>query len=224
MQAKWNADITYQPAWLSLSRTSGTINAGSSQSVTLTVDRKKVTEDDTFYLDIEGNFLPEIIKISVSKSSGGGDDPGKPEDYSGATIISCDSRVTAQIVSCRRSGSSVEFKYVLTNNGMGSVNDWRIYPPKSMSLIQGGTRSVVWTNDGEEYLYPYMTFRDKYTSGSNVITATFPEGVPCSGSVTISDVSSSATKFNLTLGVYAYPNSTYHMSSSAIKFTNVPIY
>ena len=83
---------------------------------------------------------------------------------------------------------------------------------------------MVWTDDGTEYPYPAMTFSNKTTTGANVITASFPEGPAVKGSVTIDGVSESAKEFNLTLGVYAYPNSTYHMSSSSINFRNVPIY
>ncbi len=46
----------------------------------------------------------------------------------------------------------------------------------------------------------------------------------CQGTITVSDVPASATKMTVLLGVYAYPNSTYKMSSSKITFKNVPIY
>ena len=209
------------PSWLSISKKSGTLAAGASQTITLTVDRTKVQNTyDVFILGIVGEF--DNIDITVSIEKEGSSAP--VENYSKATITSCDYRVTAEIVSCRRTGTTVTFEYTLTNNGLGTVNDWRVYPPKSMSLISGGTRSVVWTNDGQAYDDPVMTFNNKTTTGANTITATFPQGPKISGSVTIKDVRSSATEFNLTLGVYAYPNSTYHMQSSSIQFLNVPIF
>lgn len=186
----------------SVGKTDIVVNGGASSSVTI-----------------------NLVKKESGSQGGGDDDPTPtPEDYSKAKITSCDSRVQAKITSCKRFGSSVTFEYTLTNNGLGNVNDWRIYPPKSMSLINGGTRSSVWTSDGTEYPYPSMTFRGETTTGSNIINTSFPMQVPCSGKVTISNVSSSAKEFNLILGVYAYPNSTYQMTSSAISFLNVPIY
>lgn len=221
----WETSDYKLPAWLSMSTKSGTIPAKSEKDLTFTVDRSRL--EDTFgayVVTIDGEFEPILITVTAEKETGGGgDEPGK-EDYSKAKITTCDSRVTPKIISCRRSGSTVTFEYTLTNNGLGTVNDWRIYPPKSMSLIQGGTRSVVWTDEGTDYPYPTMTFNNKTTTGANVITATFPEGPAVKGSVTITNVSDSAKEFNLTLGVYAYPNSTYHMASSAIQFRNVPIY
>ncbi len=182
-------------------------------------------------ITVNGGATSSVVIKMVRKSSGGGNDPDPGpddpavEDYSKAKITTCDYRVKVNIVSCKRYGSTVVFDYTLINEGLGDVNDWRIYPPNAISLIQGGTRSSVWTSDGKEYVDKVaMTFRDKTTAGSTVIATSFPQYVPCSGSVTITDVSPSAKEFNLYLGVYAYPNSTYHMASSVITFLDVPIY
>ncbi len=213
------------PAWLAMSAKSGTIPVRGEKDITFTVDRSQLNDTyGVFIVGIEGEFETIQITVTAEKENGGGGDDPADEDYSRAKVTTCDSRVAPKIVSCHRYGSTVTFEYTLTNNGLGTVNDWRVYPPKSISLIQGGTRSVVWTDDGTEYPYPAMTFSNKTTTGANVITASFPEGAAVKGSVTIDGVSESAKGFNLTLGVYAYPNSTYHMSSSAINFRNVPIY
>ena len=213
------------PSWLSIDAKRGTIGALSSQTITLSVDRSKLNDTYGTYLasfeSPTGEFEDVEVMITVEKEES--DEPVY-EDYSSATVYSCDSRVEVKIVGCHRSGKTVTFDYALTNNGLGNVNDWRIYPPKSMSLIQGGTRSVVWTSDGVAYDYPTMEFNGKRTTGANVITASFPEGPAVNGSVTISGVSSGAEYFNLTLGVYAYPNSYYQMATSAIEFKNVRIY
>lgn len=170
-----------------------------------------------------GQTLSVKVTMSAIESQPDPNPDPDPEPSPAGSVVTCDSRVEAEIVSCNRSGSTVTFEYTLTNKGLGNVNDWRIYPPNSMSLIQGGTRSSVWTDDGKEYGYPTIVFRGKTTSGANVLSSSFPMDVPCSGSVIINDVSSTAKEFNLDLGVYAYPNSTYHMANSVIRFRNVSV-
>lgn len=224
-------------SWVSLNKTSGTIPdyevSQRAEEIILTVNRSNMysTNESCILIITAGNDNYQL-NITAQKESGsgsggdGGDEGGGDvsEDYSSASITSCDYRVKAEIVSCKWSGSSVIFTYTLTNNGLGIVNDWRIYPPSAMSVIQGGTKSVITDNEGTEYPYPTMTFRTASTSGSNVITTSFPEDTPCKGTVTIKNVPSSVSKINATIGVYAYPNSTYNMSGSKVTFKNVPIY
>lgn len=211
------------PDWLSISPKSGTIPARGSKEIAFTVDRSKMDDSyDVFIVGFDG--ISDDVDITVSAES---EQSTPVEDYSKASVTSCDYRVNAKITGCHRSGSTVTFYYTLTNNGMGTdgtVNDWRIYPPKSMSLISGGTRSVVWTDDGTSYDYPTFSFNGKATSSANVLNTTFPQGPSVMGSVTIDNVPSSARKLNVTLGVYAYPNSKYNMAKSSVEFRNVPIY
>lgn len=198
------------------------IPVGGQGVVTVTVDRSKMesaNETATIVLDYVRGAQSETVTLKASKKTG-----TDAEDYSSASVSSCDTRVRASIVSCIRSGSTVTFSYTLTNTGMDRLNDWRIYPPHAISMISGGSYSRVWDNAGTNYEYPTMSFRDKSTSGSNVISTAFPMEVPCSGSVTVTGVPASATELNVVLGVYAYPNSQFHMSGTEIAFRNVPIY
>jgi hypothetical protein len=118
----------------------------------------------------------------------------------------------------------VTFNFSLTNNGLGNVDDFRIYPPKSESLISGGTRTSVWTDDNVQYYYPTINFNGKTISGTQSLIVSFPQDVPCSGYVKITDVSASVKKFNLYLGVYVYSLGDLRLDNSVIKFTDVPIY
>lgn len=229
VEARWEffEDVPL-PLWLSISKRSGTIAPHSSDKIELKADRSRLTESkDESFIAFVGNFNNILLDYSIEKEGGSTPDPGTdpeiPEDYSSARVYSCDSRVTAKIVSCRRSGKNIELVYTLTNNGMGTVNDWRIYPPKSMSLISGGTRSVVWT-DSKSWDYPYMEFNGKSTTGTNVISTTFPQGPAVRGVVRVEGAANSDKKLNLILGVYAYPNSYYNMSSSSVDFYDIPIY
>ena len=145
------------------------------------------------------------------------------EDYTSATIESCDYRVEAKIISCKRSGAWVVFTYQLTNNGLGDINDWRIYPPESISLISGAFRSVITDNLGNSYTRPTMTFGNKSTAGTNTLNSAFYKGVPYKGEIILSNVPSSATQITVMLGVWAYTH-TPNITSKKIYFRNVPIY
>lgn len=68
------------------------------------------------------------------------------------------------------------------------------------------------------------TAASNYARSDNVLNTTFPQGPAVKGSVTIKNVPGSARKLNVTLGVYAYPNSTYKMATSSVLFHDVPIY
>lgn len=212
--------------WLSFSLQQGEIAVGGSSNVTVFVDRSKISSSQTTSFFVNAAGVSKSVSVSVRKTGGGTDPSGgdEVEDYSSAAITSCDYRVKAEIVSCKRSGSSVIFTYTLTNNGLGNVNDWRIYPPSSGSLISGGSRSVITDDQGNEYPYPTMTFRTQSTTGYNSISDSFPEDVPCKGTVTIKDVPATVKKLTALIGVYAYPNSVYNMSDSKVVFKNVPIY
>ena len=219
-------------SWLTISPQQGETAMGKSSEIKVMIDRSNITssQSTSFIVNAAGGSQSIVVLVSTESDGGGneGDDEGEggdtSEDYSSATITSCDYRVDAEIVSCKWSGSSVVFTYTLTNNGLGDVNDWRIVPPSSMSVIQGGTRSLITDSEGNEYPYPTMTFRTASTTGSNTMTTSFPEDLACKGTVTIKNVPSTAKTISAIIGVYAYPNSQYNMSDSKVTFKNVPIY
>ena len=221
-------------SWLTVSPQQGETAMGKSSEIKVMIDRANITssQSTSFIVNAAGGSQSIVVLVST-ESDGGGNEGGNEggegggetsEDYSSATITSCDYRVDAEIVSCKWSGSSVVFTYTLTNNGLGDVNDWRIVPPSSMSVIQGGTRSLITDSEGNEYPYPTMTFRTASTTGSNIMTTSFPEDLACKGTVTIKNVPSTAKTISAIIGVYAYPNSQYNMSDSKVTFKNVPIY
>lgn len=215
-------------SWLTVSPQQGETAMGKSSEVKVLINRSSITtsQSTSIIVNAAGGSQSIVVLVSTENNSGGNEGGGEEEqeDYSSATVTSCDYRVDAAIVDCRRSGSSVIFNYTLTNNGMGYVNDWRIVPPSSMSVIQGGTRSLITDNEGNEYPYPTMTFRTASTTGVNIMTTSFPEDTPCRGSVTIRDVPASVKSITAVIGVYAYPNSQFNMADSKVTFKNVPVY
>ena len=156
----------------------------------------------------------------------GGDDGGDVviEDYSSASVESGDYRIVANIVSCRRSGSTVTFTYTLRNEGLGSLNDFRIYTTNSNSLIIGAYRTVITDDNYNNYIESSYTFNGQSTSQSYVLVAGFPEMVNCKGTVVVKNFDRSAQKLSVILGVWAYDIYPDALADPRIYFENVPIY
>lgn len=210
--------------WIETSPRLGSTEMGKSSSVIVIIDRTKITENSTSFITVETSDGSQSIRVSVECENGSGGNSGdSAEDYSSAEVISCDSKIIAKIVDCKRLGDSVVFNYTLMNEGLGNIKDWRIYPPASMSVINGGSKSIIFDNLGNEYVYPIMTFREKTGSQNSVWSTSFPEEVICNGRITINDFSAKAEKLNVILGVYAYQH-TPQLARSKIEFMNIPIY
>lgn len=213
----YTAELEGNPAWVSLDKTSGTLEdyetSGKTGTLTLTVDRTKMTSNEeasTLIVRAGESVLRVALKISREQV----------EDYSSATVITCDSRVVAKIVSCKWSGSSVVFNYTLTNNGLGDVNDFRICYPQNNSHP-----TTIFDDKGNEYIYPYMTFRDQkseYGNLSSFFGTKFPEGPECKGSITLKNVPSDVKSVTYTIGVYVYNG--VRLDGDKISFKNVPVF
>ena len=209
-------EIKDLPSYLSVSPEYGSLSPNSSTLVTATIDRK---------------FMPQFVNTSISVSDGSNIqtiqvNATNPvvEDYSSATIVSCDYRVEAKIVSCKRSGSEVVFKYKLKNTGLGDVRDFRIYPPNSSQSISGGYNSVVFDNLENTYPKVSMKFGTETTiGGGRLLASELYQDVPYSGEVILSDVPESATEITVMLGVFVY-NHTPDILSRKVYFKNVPIF
>lgn len=212
---------TAEPSWslknintdcLTFLPSSGVITPGGSKSVEVTLNR---------------GIMPASLDTSVTVTCGTMEKKvsikgQKPEDYSSATIQSCDNRIVVEIESCKRSGGTVVFTYKLTNVGMGYIRDWRIYPTNSQSLMTGCYRSTVADNLGNEYFYSLFSFRNE-SSKNYVVGTEFPDDMTCKGSVTVYDVDERATKLTIMLGVAVYNHSS-NLADNRIYFKNVPIY
>lgn len=214
-------------SWLTVSPSQGSTAMAQSSDIKVLVNRELVNSDQSTYFIIEWPGGSQSVTVTVDKENSGGNpgggDSDKDEDYSPATVITCDARVEAKIVSCKRTGSSVTFTYTLTNTGLGNVNDWRIYPPVYGSVINGGYLSVITDDEGNEYKYPTMTFRGE-SNPNHILTTSFPENVVCKGTVRLTGVPASAKKINVMLGVFAYPDSQYLLEDKRVFFHNVPVY
>ncbi len=213
---RWEIDS--YPDCISIPFTSGELEPGYYHELKITLNRSAMTSDlnDSIIIrDLDDNeYYYRIIVTATNVVE---------ESYSSASVTTCDSRVKAEIVSCKRTGSTVVFTYRLMNIGLGTVDSWRIYPTNSLSLINGGYRSTVFDNLGNEYFYSLFTFRNS-SSKENVIGTAFPEDTPCTGTVTVYNVPDNASTLTIMLGVFAYPDQSYNLADKRIYFKNIPIY
>lgn len=209
----WNvSDLTVD--WLTISPMEGVTSPGNTSTLKVTVDRSKITSDANTSFNIKAGELSESVIVSVMFK----------EDYSSASVESGDSRIIAEIVSCKRSGSSVTLTYTLRNEGMGYINDFRIYTTNSNSLISGAYRTVISDDNYNSYIESDYTFNGQSTNHNYVLTATFPEGVNCKGTVVVKDFDRNAEKLNVILGVWPYDLYPDALADPRIYFENVPIY
>ena len=191
---------------LSYSTTSGTISPAGSTSVTVTLNRAAMHTDMNTIIGVSDGTNSQSITIKAAYVY--------VEDYSSAKIESCSSDVKAEIVSCKHNGTDVVFTYKLTNTGLGEVNI-QIKPAENYTGA-----SVIFDDLGNSYNRQYMTFRNQGNAWSNAIGVAFPEGVPCTGTVTVQNVPKSATTLTVKLGVWI----NQIMGHTYISFKNVPIY
>lgn len=219
--------------WITVSPAEGTTEMGKSSSVKVTVQRGQIPEggSTTFNVNAAGGSLSVMVTVAPGEGGQGGDNPGGgednpggEEDYSSATVESGDSRITAEILSCKRSGSSVTLTYVLKNEGLGSINDFRIYTTNSNSLINGAYRTVITDENYNNYVESDYTFNGASQSHNYVLNSTFPEGTGCKGTVTVKDFDRSSEYLTVILGIWCYDLYPDSLADPRIYFENVPVY
>ena len=207
----YTAELEGSPVWVSLDKTSGSLEdyetSGKTEPLTLSVDRTKMSssEAESALIVRAGN---DVLRVALKASR------EQAEDYSSATVISCDSRIDVKILSCKWSGTSVVFNYSLTNTGLGDVSNFSL-----------GNRSytTIYDDKGNEYTSWYITFRDSSAdSNYSNISTRFPEGPECKGTITLKNVPSDVK--SITYLLYASTHYGTPLSGDRISFKNVPIF
>ena len=221
--------------WLKVSPSMGSTYVGKSSTVKVMIDRSKITKDvnTSFNVDAAGGSQSVQVFVTHKASSGnegeGTDEPEDDgnvtgEDYSSASVSSGDSRIEAEIVSCKRSGSSVTLTYTLRNVSLGAINDFRIYTTNSNSLIMGGYRTIITDDNYTNYITSNYTFNGVSQNQNYVLTSTFPERVKCQGTVVVKNFDASADELTVILGIWPYDLYPESLADPRIYFENVPIY
>jgi len=203
----YTAELEGNPAWATLDKPSGTLEdyetSGKTGTLTLSVDRTKMSSSEaesTLIVRAGNDVLRVALKVSREQV----------EDYSSATVITCDSRIDVKILSCKWSGTSVVFSYSLTNTGLGDLRDFS---------IGSKNYSTIFDDKGNEYTSWTITFRDD-DDGHYV---RFPEGPECKGTITIKNVPSDVKTLTYLLSAYC-ANGGATFAGDRISFKNVPIF
>ena len=117
--------VAFSESWIKIAPVSGTTSQGKSSTVVVNIDREKITQDVTANLLVEadGESMPVAISVKFGESEGGGGDEPSEGKGSCGEIVSCDSEVKIEFLSCVKNADAVEFQFLLTNNR----EDWQVW-------------------------------------------------------------------------------------------------
>lgn len=218
------SDVTV--GWLSFSRDNGTTVAGGQTSVIARVDRSLITSETSTVFTVEaGNGQSKSVTVFVGyegEDGPGGGDPDDP-DNPDQNVWSGDYRLSAEVTSCRRNGNQVILEYTLLNEGLGDVDQFRIYPTECAAgeMALNTYRTVITDEDYNQYLDSDYMFNGKTSGQYNSIITSFPSMVRISGRVVVKNFSTDSRTITVRLGVYA--NISDRLSDPRIYFENIPI-
>ena len=180
----------------------------------LEVGKYTITASADFYADVEGEIelttAGANITIKMTRTV--------VEDYSSTIVQSFDNRLKCDIISCRRSGSKVEFKFKLTNVGFGDISQFKL-------VGSYGSYTIIYDNLGNQYEKQAMSLGNKSDSGYGSISVPLLEYVGCNGSISIANVPANAETLTIKLCVSGYdPAKGNLFTNEHISIKNLPIY
>ncbi len=214
--------ITNVPSWLTVSPQQGSTGVGKETAVALSLNSSFTGQGNCILII---NAAGESVSVTISadttsdEGTGGNGDGGDGEtsdDYSSAEIESCDPEIEVGITSCKRSGSTVIFKFYVINKKESDVSKIEL------ESLYSGSQIV----DDETYYDNTNTtikFANKTTT-SGYISTPLVKNTKTNGEVVVQGVSNNINKFNLIkLKFKSYDNNNPFIKDY-IEFRNVPIY
>ncbi|MBR5238112.1 MAG: hypothetical protein IKV26_05300 [Paludibacteraceae bacterium] len=151
---------------------------------------------------------------SSSSSATSASSRSTSNSYASAKVSSPDPDVEVEIISCKRSGNNVYFKYKVINTGLGDCN------MLVASASGSPTGTFIFDNLGNSYSRSCMTIGNSNNNQgySNAVSALLRD-VPVQGTITVDNVPEEATTLTFKIGVSVCQGKSYtHMT-----FKNVPI-
>lgn len=214
-------EITDIPSWLDVSPVKGSTGVGKSSAVTLKLNNTFTGKANcNITINTSGESVSIFIDADETAEGGNTDGDGDEEtsdDYSSATVTSCDLDIEVKITSCKRSGSNVVFKYFVINNKPEDINNFRL------DVKFGYGQAIISDDLGNQYTYQNMNimFANK-TPIVNSFDVVLLKGTKTNGEITIKNVPENAK--NLTIKIPAESYNQYNFLNDYMKFENVPIY
>ena len=195
---------------LTFSDYSGSIAPGGKQTVTITLDRAAMAANLNVVVKVSDGTNTQSITIKAIYVY--------VEDYSSAIVESFDNRLKCDIISCKRNGSKVEFKFKFTNIGFGDISQFTLQPSY-------GNYTIIYDNLGNQYEKQAMTLGNQSDSGYGNIRVPLLEYVGCNGSISIENVPANAETLTIKLCVSGYdPSKGNLFTNEHISIKNLPIY
>ena len=204
------AKITVNPGNL----TTYSNNSGYYEFEDLKIGQYTITASADYYADVEDNVeltsAGANIKIQMTKTV--------VEDYSSAIVESFDNKLKCDIISCRRSGSKVEFKFKFTSVGFGDISQFTL-------LGSYGDYTIIYDNLGNQYEKQAMSLGNQSDNGYGSVRVPLLEYVGCNGSISIENVPANAETLTIKLCVSGYDPATGNLFTyEHISIRNLPIY
>ena len=218
----WNI-ARLDAAYLSVSESSGVISPSGNKAIWVNLNRSSISGDFETTFVINDGTKDEVITVRATKEStstpggsGSGDNTGGSvtEDYSSASIdVSDINYLEAQILSCKRSGTTVTLTYTLTNTSS-----------KDMGISFFRNSTSISDDQYNTYTKYQFTLGSK-TSGyvDPLYDGDLYSNLPTKATIVIQNVDNNAKKINCIVETsYAWPASVVY--SGSFKLLNVPIY
>lgn len=195
---------------LTFSDYSGSVAPGGKQTVTITLDRAAMAANLNVVVKVSDGTNTQSITIKATYVY--------VEDYSSAVIQSFDNRLKCDIISCRRNGSKVEFKFKLTSVGFGDISQFTL-------IANSGSYTIIYDNLGNQYEKQAMSLGNQSDSGYGNVRVPLIEYVGCNGSISIENVPTDAETLQIKLCVSGYdPAKGNLFTNEHISIKNLPIY
>ncbi|QIU93401.1 carboxypeptidase regulatory-like domain-containing protein [Bacteroides faecium] len=202
----WGVSKASSANWLSVTPANGSTASAKESTIVVNIDRSRIKKDETTILliDAEGESLS--VEVSVSKNEDGEGDGSQPDGGSCGVITPWDMELKTEFVGCIRIGSTVEFRFNVTN----VAEDVKL-TFKSYEGID---------NKGNKYDSSNSEFKVSNKT-ANILPFLFPRNVPIPGQVILKNVPSnvySVARFQIVIEKKSEP---WSVLNTELKFEDV---
>lgn len=214
--------ITNVPSWLTVSPIQGSTGVGKETAVALSLNSSFAGKGDCVLII---NAAGESVSVTVSADTtsdgetGGDGDGETSDDFSSATVTSCDPDIELGITSCKRSGNNVIFKYYVINNKPNDIQEFR-----TETYFGGTNPSQISDDKGTIYKTSNVAVIFGGESWTPSITVQLLKGVKTQGEIQIKEVPEDAKKLSVIKLKVRCNNQQYNFLNDFLDFRNVPIY